>query len=81
MRYQKDRHIIDSGRVVGYVERHYERSGLLDRCRYRAWLTGNGGVNEFLFGQPNIKQVRYHLNARGYKERKCEGLERHTTYR
>ena len=69
--YRKCKEILDDGKVVGYAERHYEQSGLLERCRYRAWLTGGDGCDEFLFEQPTIKQVRYHLNARGYKERKC----------
>ena len=80
VKYKKAYDILDDKKIVGYVERHYERSGLLSRCRYRAWLYCKGGVDEFLLEQETIKRMRYHLNARGYRDRKCEGLEQVTRW-
>ena len=79
LKYRKAYDIVDDGRIVGFVEKH-GHGGLHERSRYRAWLSGGGGCEEFLFEQPTIKQVRYHANARGYIVRKCEGLEQHTRW-
>ena len=78
--YRKAYDLVHSGQTVGYIERHHERSGLLAGCRYRAWLSCTGNVDEFLIQSSSIRDMRGQLQARGYTERKCEGLERVTRY-